>query len=272
VLHLLPPSLDELRRFDSPPGTLVETLWMGAYPRIHDRHLPADRWLADYVTTYVQRDVRSVLGVTDLSAFTGFVRLVAGRTGQVLNLSALGADAGVSHNTAKAWLSVLEASFLVVRLPPWHRNLGKQITKAPKLHCLDSGLVCHLLGIREPGQLATHPLRGAVFESWVAAEVCKARLHAGLPPDMFHVRDHKGQEVDLVVEGASRIVLTEVKSGATAQADMLASLERLATLVAARGAHHTIEQRLVYGGDTAQRRSMVDVIPWSKMTDVDWTA
>lgn len=270
VLHLLAPSLGELRRFDAPPTMLLETLWMGAYPRIHDRHVPADRWLADYVTTYVERDVRSVLGVTDLSAFTGFVRLVAGRTGQLLNLSSLGADAGVSHNTAKAWLSVLEASFLVVRLPPWHRNLSKQITKSPKLHVLDSGLVCHLLGIREPGQLATHPLRGAIFESWVVAEAYKARLHAGLPPDAYHFRDHKGQEVDLVIEGASRIVLTEVKSGATMQEDMFVALERLAALAAAKGAHQAIEQQVVYGGDSAQRRSAAAVVPWSKVADVDW--
>lgn len=270
VLHLLAPSLDELRRFDAPPTTLLETLWMGAYPRIHDRHVPADRWLADYVTTYIQRDVRSVLGVTDLSAFTGFVRLVAGRTGQVLNLSSLGGDAGVSHNTAKAWLSVLEASFLVVRVPPWHRNLSKQITRSPKLHVLDSGLVCHLLGIREPGQLATHPLRGAIFESWVVAEAYKARLHAGLPPDAFHFRDHRGQEVDLVLEGASRIVLTEVKSGATVQEDMFVTLEKLAALAAAKGAHQTIERRLVYGGDSEQRRSHAAVVPWSKVADVDW--
>lgn len=270
VLHLLPPSLDELRRFNAPPATLFDTLWMGAYPRIHDRHVPADRWLADYVTTYVQRDVRSVLGVTDLAAFAGFVRLVAGRTGQVLNLSALGADAGVSHNTAKAWLSVLEASFLVLRLPPWHRNLGKQVTKAPKLHVLDSGLVCHLLGIREPGQLAAHPLRGAIFESWVTTEVFKARLHAGLPPDLFHFREHKGHEVDLVVEGASRVWLTEAKSGATAQQDMLAPLERLATIAAAGSGNRPIEQRLVYGGDIVQRRSTVEVLPWSSVADVDW--
>ncbi|MCZ7686908.1 MAG: AAA family ATPase [Sandaracinaceae bacterium] len=126
VHHLLPPSLDELRRFERAPTTLLETLFTGAYPRIHDRGIPAERWLSDYLTTYVQRDVRQVLNVADLSAFTTFLRLAAGRTARELNLSALGADAGVSHNTARSWLSVLETSWLCHRLPPLFRNLRKQ--------------------------------------------------------------------------------------------------------------------------------------------------
>ena len=182
VLHLLPLALDELQRFDRPPDTLFETLLAGAYPRVHDRALDAQVWHAGYITTYVERDVRQLKAVGDLEAFAAFVQLAAGRTAQTVNLSSLGGDAGVSHNTARSWLSVLEASYLLHRLPPWHRNLKKRLTKAPKLHFIDSGLLCHLLGIRSVEALRHHPLRGAIFESWVVSEVLKARRNVGLSP------------------------------------------------------------------------------------------
>ncbi|MDE3032670.1 MAG: ATP-binding protein, partial [Acidobacteriota bacterium] len=148
VLHLLPPSLEELRRFPNPPDSLFDTLFAGAYPRIHDRSIPPSRWLSDYLATYVQRDVRQVLNVGDLVTFTTFLRLCAGSTAQELNLSRLATDAGISQPTARAWLSVLETSFLGFRLPPWHTNLRKRRVKAPKFHFFDSGLACHLLGIQ----------------------------------------------------------------------------------------------------------------------------
>ena len=263
VLFLLPPSLDELRRFPEPPASLWETLWAGAYPRIHDRRIPADRWLADYVTTYVQRDVRQVLRVGDLQTFTTFLKLCAGRTGQVVNLSSLGGDAGVSHNTARAWLSVLETSLLVFRLPPWHRNLKKQLVKAPKLHFLDAGLACHLLGIRSPEQLRHHPLRGAIFESWCVSEVYKARAHRGLSADLFYFRDHKGLEVDLVVETGDAVLLGEMKSGATIAGDFFGPLTRLAGLLGKTGDWRPVRQIVFYGGVERQRRNDALALPWS---------
>ncbi len=154
--------------------------------------IPHENWLQDYITTYVQRDVRQITQVTDLGAFTGFVRLCAGHTGQELNLSQIGADAGISHNTAKAWLAVLEASYLVVRVPAWHRNINKRTVKRPKLHFVDTGLVCALLGIRSAEQLATYPLRGAIFESFVAMEIHKWRLNRGLAGDLHYYREIRG--------------------------------------------------------------------------------
>ncbi len=156
MLHLLPLSLEETRRFPAQTGgqrlaDLWTTVWTGGYPRIHDRRLPPADWLNDYADTYVQRDMRQALQVTNLAAFSTFLRLAAGRTAQELNLSALGADAGVAHPTVRAWLSVLEASFVVFRVPPWLRNFRKRLVKAPKLHFVDSGLACRLLGIRHPG-------------------------------------------------------------------------------------------------------------------------
>ena len=200
----------------------MRTLWTGAFPRIHDRGIPAGRWLADYVTTYLERDVRQVSQVGNLGRRSmdscGYVR--AGRLG-CLNLSSLGADCGITHNTARAWLSVLETSFIVTRLPVWHRNLKKQMTKAPKLHMLDTGLACQLLGIRGPEELRHHPLRGALFESWVVAEALKSRLHRGLTQDAFYFRDHKGLEVDLIVDSGAVTYLAEVKSGANSHLRVL---------------------------------------------------
>jgi len=270
VLHLLPPSLAELRRFPSPPDVLLGTLWAGAYPRIHDRKLDARRWLADYVTTYVQRDVRQVLNVSDLEAFTVFLKHCAGRTAQEVNLSALGSNAGVSHNTARAWISVLEASFVCFRTPAWHRNLRKQLVKAPKLHFFDTGLACSLLGITSPEQLRHHPLRGAIFESWVAAEAFKVRSHAGLAPSLFHFRDAKGLEVDLVVESAGRTLLVEAKSGATFSGDSLVPLERLADLIAGHEPGTSIDKLVVFGGDRGQRRDSARVVSWKAVDRLKW--
>lgn len=270
LLHLLPLSLEEVRRFDRPLCDLWTTVWTGGYPRIHDRGLHAGEWLADYVATYVQRDVRQALNVTSLDAFTQFLRLAAARTGQELSLTALGGDAGVSHNTARAWLSVLEASFVVFRIPRWHRNLRKRAVKAPKLHFLDSGLACQLLGIRSPEQLALHPLRGAVFESWVAAELLKARLHAGRPADLFHLREDRGLDLDLVAEAGDRVYGIEVKSGATVVPDFLRGPSGFADRVARDVPHLRPISRLIYGGDRRERRGAVEVIPWTDVQAVDW--
>lgn len=272
LLHLLPLSLDELARFATPPDDPWTVVWTGGYPRIQDRGLEPDRWLADYVATYVQRDVRQVVQVMDLEAFTGFLRLAAGRTGRELNYSGLGGDAGVSHPTVRSWIGVLEASFVVFRLPPWVRNVRKRVVKTPKLHFVDSGLACHLLGIRSPDQLRTHPLRGAVFESWVASEVRKARLHARLPADLFHLRETRGNEIDLLVDAGNRMFAVEMKSGATVATEHLGALRRFMEGRAGgeTGAHPEIVARLVYGGDVRQRRSDVDVLPWREVQEVAW--
>jgi len=269
LLHLLPLSLDELLRF-GPREHVWEVVWAGAYPRIHDRGIEADRWLADYLATYIQRDVRQALQVTDLDAFTAFLRLMAGRTAQELNLSALGADAGVTHNTARSWISVLETSFLVFKLPPWLTNTRKRVVKAPKLHFVDSGLVCSLLGIRSPEHLVTHPLRGAIFESWVASEVLKARLHRRRPADLFHLRETRGAEIDILVETPTHVIGVEVKSGATITAESLAGLRDLSDLARRSGRGRRPLARLVYAGSTAQERSGTSVVPWDGVPSQDW--
>ncbi|MBI5528348.1 MAG: ATP-binding protein [Deltaproteobacteria bacterium] len=269
VLFLLPPALDELVLFPTAPGDLPGVIVSGAYPRIHDRGIPARQWLADYVTAYVERDVRQVLNVVDLAAFTTFMRLCAGRTGQEMNLNALGSDAGVTHNTARSWLSVLEAGFIIARIPAWHRNVRKQAVRAAKIHFLDSGLACHLLGIEEPGQLAHHPLRGPIFESWVAAEVMKWRLNRGMQANLHHFREVRGIEVDLMVEGRS-IILCESKSGATVQSGFVAPLGKLAASVGVAGEPRPVIRRLVYGGDDARTQEGCEIVPWRQIANVSW--
>ncbi len=268
VLHLLPLALNELRRFKNSPTSLWATVWSGAYPRIFDREIPPGRWFADYVGTYVQRDVRQVLQVADLDLFTRFLRLTAARTAQTINFSRLAGDVGITQPTAQSWLSVLESSWLCTRLRPWFRNLGKRVTKAPKLHFLDTGLVCYLLGIRTPEQLEQHPLRGAIFESWVVSEIYKHRVHLGFAPDLFHLRETAGLEIDLVVDTGGELLLTEIKSGATVASDFFDGLEAATARLSKYG---TIARcRLVYGGDTAQKRSAAQVVPWYEVASTPW--
>lgn len=270
LLNLLPLSLDEVQRFPSAPEELWATVWTGGYPRIHDRGLSPARWLANYVATYVQRDVRQVLEVTNLDAFTTLLRLAAGRTAQELHLSALGSDAGVSHPTVRSWVSVLETSFVVFRTPPWFRKTRKRAIKAPKLHFVDSGLACHLLGIRSADQLRTHPLRGPIFESWVASEVLKARLHRGRPADLHYLRETRGVELDLIVEGEAAILAAEVKSGATVAADFFVGLDEFRRRHGQQTAPREAVTRLIYGGATGQSRSGVEVIPWHHVHEHSW--
>jgi hypothetical protein len=269
VLHLLPMSFGELTHFDDSPSELDAALWSGGYPAIFDRGIAADRWLADYVTTYVQRDVRQVQNVHDLDAFTRFVRLCAGRTACELNLSALGADAGVTHNTARAWLSILEATFICFRLPAWHRTVRKQLVKAPKLHFVDTGLACHLLGIRSPADLESHPLRGAIFESWVVGEVHKGWVHAGRQPDMWHLRASRGPELDLLVRGLDSTHAVECKSGATVASDWFRGAETATEWLQEAAGFDAVKPVVVFGGTTG-REGARRAIPWQRLQDEAW--
>ena len=266
LLELLPPSWAELQRFPTAPTELFEVLWTGAYPRIFDRQIPPHQWLADYVATYVQRDVRQLLNVGDLRAFMNFLQLCAGSTANEVHLARLGADVGISQNTAKAWLSVLEATYVLFRVPGWHPNLRKQVVKSAKLHFVDTGIASYLLGIREPEQLRTHPLRGALFESWIASELWKQSAHGGLRRDLFHYRDSKGLEVDLILAEGNTVTLIEAKSGATIASDFTRAVDKLAQDVRLRSPELSIHTSVIYGGATRQRRGDTHVLPWR---DVD---
>ena len=237
---------------------LTDLIHRGLFPPVHDRAVPPHLWYAGYVQTYLERDVRNQLNVHDLNAFQRFVRLCAGRTGQLVSLSQLAADTGITHNTAKAWLSVLEAAFLVFLLRPHHANFNKRLIKSPKLYFCDTGLVCWLLGIESASQLESHPLRGALFENAVIVEKLKRRFNAGRSNNLFFWRDQAGTEIDLLEESGSRLLPTEIKSGATFSEDWPRNLR-----VWERYAGETAEPgRIVYGGDLERVSRSVTVLPW----------
>jgi len=262
ILALLPPDYEELTAFSNAPDDLYTTLWQGAYPRIYDRKIPAHRWLADYIATYIERDVRQVINIGDLQIFSEFLKLCAGRTASEINLSALGNDAGISHNTARAWLSILETSYIIHRLPAWHGNIRKQVVKAPKLHFFDSGLVCYLLGIQEPEQLRHHPLRGAIFESWVVSELYKAQVNCGERPQMFHYRESRGLEIDVLVNRGESVHAIEIKSGRTASTDFFKHLQLLPDRLKHTRLPSTVHNYVIYGGEESQQRSIAQLVPW----------
>jgi predicted AAA+ superfamily ATPase len=273
LLQLLPLGLDEVRRFPSPPHDLLQLIWTGGYPRIYDRGLPADEWLANYVATYVERDVRQVLQVGDLVAFQTFLRMSAGRAGQLLNLSALGADCGVTHATARSWVSVLEASYVAFRLPALHRTVKKRLIKTPKLYFYDTGLLCYLLGIRRPEQLELHPLRGAIFECWVISEIVKTFLHRGQTPMLSFYRDRQGREVDLIVDRGVDVIAVEVKAGRTPAPDAFAALEDFPNDREPHGRRsiRPVRPVVIYAGDVSQERSAGHLLSWREIDTFAWT-
>lgn len=264
ILELLPLDLEEIRRFPQPPDELGPLLWNGGYPRIYEQLLPAHEWLAAYTATYLERDVRNLLNVGDLEAFQTFLRLCAGRVGQLLNLSSLAADCGIAQPTARRWLSVLEASYIVFRLSPFHANFGKRLIKTPKLYFYDSGLVASLLGIEHPDQLATHPLRGSIFETWVVSEIVKQHRHRGKRPHLFFYQERGRLEIDLVMEKGADLTLIEVKAGRTPSSRYFSGFSSFEARLNERGDRRwRLSQRLVvYGGDASQSRDVGELVSW----------
>lgn len=264
-LQLLPFTLGELQGADCAPDDLETLLFAGLYPPIYDRQVPPASWYSDYIMTYVERDLRQLINVQDLQSFHRFVKMCAARTGQILNLSTLAADCGITHNTAKAWLSVLEASYIVFLLPPHYRNFNKRITKSPKLYFYDTGLVCTLIGIRESKQIMIHSIRGALFETWVIAELMKRQFNRGLLSNLYYWRDSQGHEIDVLVEQGESLIPIEIKSGKTVASDFFDNLQYFQTL-----ANQTDSSPLlIYGGDQVQTRKNAQVLGWQALGSVD---
>jgi uncharacterized protein len=247
---------DPAERIDAPASPRDVLLWSGTFPRIHEAEIDARAWLDGYIRTYVERDVRTLANVGNLDAFTRFVGLCAGRTGQLLNLSSLGADAGVTHDTARRWVSILEASYVVALLRPHSQSFSKRLVKTPKLYFVDTGLLCALLGIRSSGDLRLHPLRGAVFECFVVSELRKRFLHQGERAPIWFWRDRSGHEVDVLVDLGARRVAVEVKSGETLASDAFRGLDYYAKLAGSPGGV------VVYGGDASYQRGPYLVRAW----------
>lgn len=265
LLRLLPLSLSELRAAKRVPADVDTLLYQGLFPPIYDRDISPAIWYTDYVATYLERDVRQMVNVRDLLTFQRFVGLVAAATGQLLNLARLAADTGVALNTAKGWLAVLEASYLVHRLPPFHRNLGKRLVKSPKVYFLDPGLAAWFMGIRSPGDVARHPQRGALFESWAIGELLKSRFNRALASDLSFFRDQRGLEVDAVLGLSPKAVPVEIKSALRVSGDDLKPLLTWRHLADGTGAEGGW---LIYGGDEAYVRSDCRITPWREVPSI----
>ena len=262
LLRLLPFSVAELRQAGASDG-VDDVLYSGFYPRIHDQGLEPRQALGDYFETYVERDVRRIGEIRNLSSFRRFVRLCAGRAGQLANLTALGADAGVSHTTARHWLTILEASYIVFQLPPFFANIRKRLVKSPKLYFYDVGLASHLIGIEHAGQVATHPLRGALFENAVVVEALKHRFNRGRRSNLSFFRDTRGFECDLLYENGNGMGAIEIKSGATVASDWFDALDRIAGLLPRVGL-----RAVVYGGAERQTRRKGEVVPLAALGEI----
>lgn len=264
LLKLLPFSLGELRSTADRLEDYETVLFKGFYPRIYDKDIPPTEWYPNYIQTYVERDVRQIKNITDLDAFQKFLRMCAGRIGQVLNLSSLGADCGITHNTAKAWLTILEASYIVFRFKPYYSNFNKRLIKMPKLYFWDTGLACSLLGVKSASQLETHYLKGGLFESMVISEFMKEKLNAGTEPDAYFWRDRSGNEIDCLIDSPEGIAAVEIKSGKTVSEDFFAPFKYWNEVKHPSGG----KKFVVYGGDNSQERETIKVVSWKKMLEV----
>jgi len=257
-MELLPFSLVELEKAGKLPQTLDDMLLKGCYPPLYDRDIPIRAWFGAYVTAYIERDVRQVLKVQELETFQRFVRLCAGRTGQLLNLTSLASDCGITHNTAKSWISVLEASYILFQLRPHHANFNKRLIKSPKLYFYDVGLVSWLLGIQTSQQLETHPLRGNIFETFVVSELMKSRLNRGERPNLYFWRDSNGNEVDVVIEIGQGLMPVEIKAGKTVARDFFSGLEKWGAM----SGDLSFNPTLIYGGAETYQHKGIRVTAW----------
>ena len=264
LLKLLPFTLAELQSTVSFP-TADSLIHHGFYPRIWDKQLDPAQALGDYFETYIERDLRQLTAIKDLHLFQRFVRLCAGRCGQLLNISSLANDTGVSHTTAGNWISILEASYILFLLPPYHKNISKRLVKSPKLYFYDVGLAAFLLGIENENQVSRDPLRGNLFENMVVAEALKYRFNQGKKSNLYFYRDSRGNEVDLLFVTGSHLFPIEIKAGMTITKAYFKGLNHIAKVfpenIPGGGG-------IVYAGDKKQQRTHVSVVPLSSMNDL----
>lgn len=263
LLSIYPFSMEELSSaglgFERPE----EYMFTGMYPPIYDRSVPPTSWYPNYIQTYIERDIRDLMQITQLSTFQVFVKLCAGRVGQILNLSSLARDCGITHNTARAWLSLLETAYIVYLLRPYYRNFNKRLVKMPKLYFYDSGLACSLLGIQSADQLNSHYLRGELFENFAISEYLKHKANTQSNVEFFFWRDQAGHEIDLLVEQGLSISAIEFKAGKTIADDYTKNLAYLQTLFANDKA--SLKPQVIYAGDFAQTRSNIPIRSWKDL-------
>jgi len=261
LLTLLPLSISELRDAGKLSSSMEELLFKGCYPRIYDQNIDASQWFEYYIATYVERDARLVINVGNLATFQRFLKLCAGRVGQLLNYTALANDCGISANTAKAWISLLEASYIIYLVQPYYKHFNRRIVRTPKLHFYDTGLACSLLDIESPQALYSHYMRGALFESFVISEFVKYRFNRSKKSNCYFWRDAQGKEVDCILEYGDRVVPVEIKSGLTINQNFFDSL--IAWQEIAKSENK--EAYVVYGGKESHARKHATVLAWDNI-------
>lgn len=258
LVQVLPFSLSELQHAGIVVKQLDELLYRGLYPPLYDRDLEPAHWFSNYVMTYVERDVRQLIEVQNLSLFQRFLKMCAARTGQLLNLSSLSNDCGISHTTARKWLSVLEAGYIVFLLQPHHQNFGKRLVKTPKLYFHDTGLAAFLLGIRDTEHLSIHSSRGALFENFVISELLKKRFNAGLSANLYFWRNNIGDEIDVILEQGSKLQPIEIKSAQTIAPQFMSGLNKWMGIAG----ESALPPQLIYGGTESMTRNGVQILSW----------
>lgn len=264
IFNLLPFSLEEIKDTVFALPTYEDYILKGFYPRIYDLNLDPTRWLQDYLTTYVERDVRQLLNVGDLNTFRQFLEICSGRIGQLVNFSDIGNIIGASYQTVSRWLSVLETSFIVYTLRPYHKNFNKRIVKTRKLYFYDTGLACALLNIRNTDGLNRHFAKGALFENFIINEILKNQLNRHLSPRNYFWNAAGAYEIDLLLEVGGRLIPIEIKSGRTINNHFFDGLKYFQPLSGALPQ----DSYLVYGGDEVQKRSIGNVLSWKNLDEV----
>jgi len=265
LLTLLPLTVDELKQANQLPKSPEELLLKGLYPRVYNQPIDASDWFLNYIATYLERDVRQIIKVTDLVTFQRFLKLCAGRNGQLLNYTALADDCSISPNTARAWVSLLETSYIVHLVQPYYKNFNKRIIKTPKLYFYDTGIVCCLLEIKSVEQLQSHYARGAIFEAFAISELAKYRLNAGDRPNLYFWRDVGGHEIDCLLERSLQLIPIEIKSGMTVNTRYFNALDDWNKIT---GQDAGTSAYVVYAGENNQKWPSGQVTSWKNMKKI----
>ena len=258
LLRLLPLSLKELRPYNKIKNS-NKVIFKGFYPQLHTENIRTSRWFSNYTETYVNKDVRLIKNVSNLSQFNTFLKMCAARTGQLINLQSLANDCGIAQNTVKSWLSLLESSFIIKKLPPYYKNFNKRLTKSSKIFFYDTGLLCYLLSIKSPEEINTHSLKGALFENLIFMEIEKHFFNSGEMPPVYFWRNQQGHEIDFLID-EKILKAIEVKSGQTLNHDFFNNIAYFKTITRSK-----IKSYLIYGGMENQVRQNAIALSWSKM-------
>lgn len=267
ILELMPLQLNEYNQFWENKLAINEILYSGLYPAIYDRNIQPYNWYSQYIRTFIERDVRQIKNITNLGVFQRFIKLCAGRIGQLLNTNSLANDLGVNLNTVRSWLDILESSYVIFRLNPHHKNFNKRVVKQKKLYFVDVGLAAHLLGIESPKQVDTHYLKGNLFENLIISEFFKERYNKGKPSNLFFWRDHIGNEVDLLIEQGNTLTPIEIKSSQTLHSSLMGGLKKYIKY----SLQNAQSSYLIYGGKRSTTLDRYNAHSWEELKKANWS-